>query len=80
LASDDDLIEHAWPGEKMLADSATTRLQKAVSDLRKLGLGDVIERAENGYRIHPSQRVIKLPDEFDEWWLRRFRKTQNQAP
>lgn len=79
LASDDDLIEHAWPGEKMLADSATTRLQKAVSDLRKLGLGDVIERAENGYRIHPSQRVIKLPDEFDEWWLRRFRKTQDQA-
>lgn len=67
-ASDEELIEQAWPGEKLVADSATTRLQKAVSDLRKLGLGDTLERQHNGYRILPNVVIHRLPGSFDEWW------------
>jgi len=68
LAPDSELIEEAWPGERLLADSALTRLQKAVSDLRKLGLGEIIERVENGYRLVPGATIYRVPRSFDEWW------------
>lgn len=68
VASDEELINHAWPGERLVAESATTRLQKAISDLRKMGLGDTLERHHNGYRIPPNVVIHRMPKSFDEWW------------
>ena len=52
----DALREAGWPGEKMLEQAALRRIYVAVGELRKLGL-ELIETAEDGYRLDPSVPV-----------------------
>jgi len=51
------LIAAGWPGERLLPDAAGNRLRVGLSTLRSLGLGDLIERTEHGYRLDPAVPV-----------------------
>lgn len=51
------LIEAGWPGQRLLREAAINRLYVGLSTLRNLGLSDVIERHNMGYRLSPSVRV-----------------------
>lgn len=53
----DALLEVGWPGEKMRADAGAHRVRVAISTLRKMGLGGVIETGEDGYRVHKDVAV-----------------------
>ncbi len=53
----DELLEAGWPGEKMVGTSGVRRLQVAINRLRDLGLRDVVETVEGGYRIAEPWRV-----------------------
>lgn len=50
----DTLLEAGWPGQKVGAESGVHRVRVAVSTLRKLGLADVIETVDEGYRLAPD--------------------------
>jgi DNA-binding response OmpR family regulator len=50
----DELREAGWPGEKILAEAARSRIYVAISQLRKLGLGDAIVQRDEGYLIAPE--------------------------
>ena len=56
----DDLLESGWPGEKMRADAGAHRVRVAISTMRKMGLRDVLRTEEDGYRIDPSFRVVRV--------------------
>lgn len=45
------LVEAGWPGEKPVGSSGAGRVYVALSTLRKLGLRDVLERLDEGYRL-----------------------------
>lgn len=53
----DDLVDAGWPGERVLAEAAATRVRVAISTLRRLGLKDVILTRDDGYLIDPSLRI-----------------------
>ncbi len=59
-ASADFLMTCVWPGERILPESAASRLYVAIATLRKLGLHDVLVTRAEGYLLHPaiSIRVI----------------------
>lgn len=60
-ATSDELFALAWPSERAEPrELAMNRLHAAVSRLRRLGLGDALERFDDGYRIAPSARVHRL--------------------
>lgn len=50
----DALLEAGWPGENPQREAGLNRVYVALSTLRKLGLREVLERDEQGYRIAPS--------------------------
>ena len=56
-ASLEELLAAGWPAERMHPDSARNRLHVALSKLRKLGLGAVLERFDTGYRLSPDANV-----------------------
>lgn len=56
----DDLLESGWPGEKMRADAGAHRVRVAISTMRKMGLRDVLRTEEDGYRIDPAFRVLRV--------------------
>lgn len=59
----DELVDAGWPGEKLVGESGVNRLYVAVGTLRKLGLRELIERREGGYRLAPSGHVeIAAPE------------------
>ena len=41
------------PGERPLAEAGANRVYVALTRLRTMGLRDVIERFEDGYRLSP---------------------------
>ncbi len=47
------LVEAGWPGEKMQAEAAWSRLRTAIRTLRKLGLGDLLITIGSGYLLDP---------------------------
>lgn len=49
----DVLVACAWPGEKLLPDAARNRAHVALNTLRELGLREILERVEGGYRLDP---------------------------
>ncbi|HZO13132.1 MAG TPA: tetratricopeptide repeat protein, partial [Polyangiaceae bacterium] len=55
-----ELVEAAWPGERMARSSALNRLHVALASLRALGLRAAIERVAEGYRILPRVRVQRI--------------------
>ena len=46
-----------WPGERMSVESARGRLYVAIYTLRRMGFDDVMERVDDGYRLHPDLKV-----------------------
>ena len=56
----EDLLESGWPGEKMRPDAAAHRVRVAISTMRKMGLRDVLRTEEDGYRIDPSFRIVRV--------------------
>ncbi|MEM7157872.1 MAG: FHA domain-containing protein [Myxococcota bacterium] len=60
----EQLIEVAWPDEKLTGRAGINRLYVAISTLRKLGLGQSLERTRSGYRLDPSARIrVSAPGE-----------------
>jgi hypothetical protein len=54
-----ELFEAGWPGERPIREAGANRVYVTLARLRQLGLRDVVERFEDGYRIAP-QAVIRL--------------------
>lgn len=52
-----DLLATGWPGESLIGDSGINRAYVSLTRLRQLGLRDVIERFDDGYRLAPTVRV-----------------------
>lgn len=52
-----DLLEAGWPGERPMAEAGANRVYVALTRLRVLGLRDVVERFEDGYRLCPRTVV-----------------------
>ena len=50
-----DLLALAWPGQRPVGDSGPHRVHVAISTLRRLGLGDALTRAEQGYLLAPAR-------------------------
>jgi len=53
----DALIQLGWPGEKILWDSARTRLYTVIRRLRARGV-EALETVDGGYRISPEVDVV----------------------
>lgn len=61
-ASVDELLEAGWPDEVVLPASGKARVYVAVSTLRKLlGLPELIERLDEGYRLNPDAPIRVVP-------------------
>jgi hypothetical protein len=50
----DELLDSGWPGEDPLPEAGSNRVYVAISTLRKLGLGSVLQRWDGGYRLDPA--------------------------
>ena len=55
--STEQLLRAGWPGENPTADAGSNRVYVAIAALRKLGLGDALQRWESGYRLDPAARI-----------------------
>lgn len=53
------LSEAGWPGEAMLPTAAANRVRVALSKLRRLGLADLIERVDDGWRLSPDVPIVR---------------------
>jgi predicted ATPase/Tfp pilus assembly protein PilF len=47
----DEVIAAGWPGERIQPDAAAARAYTAIKTLRELGLGDHLERRDDGYLL-----------------------------
>jgi hypothetical protein len=54
-----DLLEAGWPGERPLPGAGANRVYVTLARLRRLGLREVIERFDEGYRLSPQITVIQ---------------------
>lgn len=50
----DAVFERGWPGEDIGVEAARNRVRVAVATLRRLGLGDVLQTVQGGYRLDPD--------------------------
>ncbi len=53
----DALVGHGWPGERLLADAASTRVRVAIATLRRFGLREVLRTRDDGYLLDPAVEV-----------------------
>jgi hypothetical protein len=58
-----DLLDAGWPGEKVHPDAGANRVYAALKRLRNMGLRNVIERSDDGYRIPAHARITEIGDE-----------------
>ena len=56
----DEILEAAWPGERMAPDAAANRLHVALATLRKLGLRDALKSGGGAYWLDPSL-ALRVP-------------------
>ena len=54
-----DLLDAGWPGERPQPDAGANRVYVSLARLRALGLREVIERFDDGYRIAPETCVVR---------------------
>jgi len=52
-----ELSEIGWPGERVLADAAATRVRVAIATLRQLGLRTLLVTRDDGYALDARVRV-----------------------
>jgi hypothetical protein len=50
----EELLHAGWPGEDPLPEAGSNRVYVAISTLRKLGLGESLQRWDGGYRLDPA--------------------------
>jgi hypothetical protein len=50
----EELLQAGWPGENPIQKAGSNRVYVAIATLRKLGLGPLLQRWDNGYRLDPS--------------------------
>jgi hypothetical protein len=50
----EQLLCLGWPGEDPLPEAGSNRVYVAIATLRKLGLGQLLQRWDGGYRLDPS--------------------------
>ncbi len=50
----DELLHAGWPGEDPLPEAGSNRVYVAISTLRKLGLSELLQRWDGGYRLDPA--------------------------
>jgi hypothetical protein len=55
--SAEQLIEAAWPGERMLASAAKNRLHVSLNRLRELGLRHALMASPDGWLLDPAVEV-----------------------
>lgn len=48
-----EVLEAGWPGEQPVFEAGANRVYVTIARLRRMGLRDVIERFEDGYRLSP---------------------------
>jgi predicted ATPase len=51
------LLEAGWPGEKLMARAAASRVHTAVATLRRMGLKPLLLRRDDGYLLDPEQAL-----------------------
>jgi len=54
----DQLVAAGWPGESPIREAGLNRVYVAVSQLRKRGLRDLLQREAEGYRLDPSIQIV----------------------
>ena len=52
-----EVFEAGWPGERPIREAGANRVYVTLARLRQLGLRDLVERFEDGYRIAPQAAV-----------------------
>lgn len=52
-----DLLAAGWPEERPVPTAGANRVYAAVARLRRMGMRDVLERFEDGYRIAPRAAI-----------------------
>jgi hypothetical protein len=52
-----DVLAAGWPGEEPIYEAALNRVYVTIARLRGLGLSEVVERYDDGYRISPELEV-----------------------
>jgi hypothetical protein len=62
-----ELVEAAWPGQKMSASSADNRLKVAIARLRRAGLRDLLRTEPAGYLLDPAVPAVLAPDPRALW-------------
>jgi predicted ATPase/predicted negative regulator of RcsB-dependent stress response len=55
----DALLADGWPGELVMPEAGASRVYVAVSTLRRMGLRDYLQRADDGYLIDPDARLVE---------------------
>jgi len=55
----DDVLERAWPDERVLPEAGRNRVKVSVNALRKLGLKDVLRHERGGYLLDPGTPVAR---------------------
>jgi predicted ATPase len=57
-----DLLEAAWPGERILAEAGVHRVRVALSTLRKLGLRDLLITTADGYALDRACPLFRVEE------------------
>ncbi len=52
-----DLLQAGWPGERLVPEAGSNRVYVALTQLRRMGLRNVLEHREGGYRLAPRTVV-----------------------
>ncbi len=52
-----EVLEAGWPGERPIPEAGANRVYVALAQLRRMGMRDLIERTEGGYRFAPGARI-----------------------
>jgi hypothetical protein len=55
-----ELVQRGWPNERLAARAAGNRLQVALAELRKRGLGRVLARDTGGYLLDPKVALFVI--------------------
>lgn len=53
-----DLLRAGWPGETPQLEAGANRVYVAIAGIRQLGLRDLIERFDDGYRLATRTKVV----------------------
>ena len=54
----DTLCAHVWPDDRVITEASHNRLHVNLSTLRGMGVGDLIESHDGGYRLQPSVDIL----------------------